>query len=58
MAILLAATAVATIMAIQERRIVSPIVTKVLELIERVLFVVPVPLVIVAMDLFSKVRAH
>lgn len=57
-AILLAATAVATIMAIQERRIVSPIVTKVLELIERVLFVVPVPLVIVAMDLFSKVRAH
>lgn len=49
---------VATIFAIQERRIVSPIVTKAIEVFERMLFWTPLPFVIVAMDLYSKARAR
>ena len=55
---LAAAMLLATLFAIQERRIVSPIVTKVIELFEKLLFVAPLPFVVFAMDLYSKARAR
>ncbi|MUM03268.1 type VII secretion integral membrane protein EccD [Mycobacterium sp. CBMA 213] len=56
--ILLVAMVVATINAVQQRRINSPIVLKVIETVERILYVSPLPFIAFAMDLYSKARAH
>lgn len=56
--ILVVAMVIATILAIQERGIVSPIVAKVLELIDRALYISVFALVFQVMDLYSKARAH
>ncbi|WP_082993143.1 type VII secretion integral membrane protein EccD [Mycobacterium sp. 1245111.1] len=56
--LLVFSTILAAIYSIQQRRIVSPIVTKGLELFERVLYASPLVYVVLAMDLYQKARAR
>ncbi len=55
-ATLLIASTFAAIWAVQERRIVSPIISRILEIFERLLYLAPWSLLILAMDLAQKVR--
>lgn len=55
---LAAASVFATIWSVQERRLVSPITTRILEIIERLLYLAPWPLLIIAMDLFQKAQSR
>ncbi|MDD4865558.1 MAG: type VII secretion integral membrane protein EccD [Mycobacterium sp.] len=56
--LLVLSTVLASIYSIQQRRIVSPIVTRGLEILERVIYASPLIYVTIAMDLYQKVRAR
>lgn len=56
LAALLAGTIIATIYAIQERRIISPVVNKMLQRFEMLSYVSVFPIVAFALDAFSKAR--
>jgi type VII secretion integral membrane protein EccD len=57
-AILLAGTVIAAVYSIQQRHIVSPIITRGMELFERILYASPLVYVVLAMDLYQKARAR
>ncbi len=54
--VLLASSVVATVYAVQERRILSPVVNKALQTVEALTYTSVFPLVAFAMDAFSKAR--
>lgn len=56
LAALLSATVIATIYAVQERKIISPVVNKILQNFERLTYASVFPMVAFAMDAFSKAR--
>ena len=56
--ILVLGTLIATVYSIQQRRIVSPVVNRLLERIEWLLYAAPLVYVVLAMDLFQKARAR
>lgn len=55
-ATLLTAAVVATVYAVQERRIISPVVNRALQVVESLTYVSVFPIVAFAMDAFSKAR--
>ena len=55
-AALVAGTIIATIYAIQERRIISPVVNKMLQRFETLSYTAVFPMVAFALDLFSKAQ--
>ncbi|AGB27145.1 type VII secretion integral membrane protein EccD (plasmid) [Mycobacterium sp. JS623] len=56
--ILVLGTLIATVYSIQQRRIVSPVVNRLLERVEWLLYAAPLVYVVLAMDLFQKARAR